>query len=80
MILGTVLESKAVKTGYGLEYRVQFDSNPEAKSMDGLAGTALSIVGGGRFAYRQGDRVVLEYRSASNYGLWFIVRKIGVGI
>lgn len=91
MILGTVLESKAVRTGYGLEYRVQYDKNPDAFAMSGLAGTALSTevvpgsndfwqILGGQLSYRQGDRVVLQYRSGRGYGLWFIVRKVGLGI
>lgn len=75
MILGTVLEGKATRTIFGMEYRVQYDANPEAKCMSGLAGTALRR---GIDKLKQGDRVVLEYQvgPARSYGLWFIVRKV----
>jgi hypothetical protein len=76
MILGTILESKPVRhTWGGAEYRVQWDKNPEAKSMDGRAGTALqgSALHG---AFHQGDRVVLVYKTGPSYGLWFIDRKV----
>lgn len=67
MIIGTVLNSTPVRTGFGLEYRVLYDSNLEAKSQSGREGPGIS-----RQPYSKGDRVVLEYRSSSSYGLWFI--------
>lgn len=73
MILGTILESKPVgHTWAGLEYRVQWDNNPAANAMDGRAGTALAA---NKPPFKQGDRIVLEYKSTRSYGLWFIVRK-----
>ena len=74
-VLGTILESKAHQTIFGMEYRVQWDKNPEAKSMDGRAGTAL--YSSTRPPLQQGDRVVLEYQvgPGHSYGLWFIVSK-----
>ena len=73
-ILGTILESKSTVTGYGREYRVQWDSNPDEKSMDGLAGTALARQSS--FTYLQGDRVELAYISDYSSGLWYIMRRV----
>jgi hypothetical protein len=74
-ILGTILESKAVghRSWAGWEYRVQWDKNPGAKSMDGRAGTA--VWQGSLNDLWQGTRVVLEYRTTPSSGLWFIARK-----
>lgn len=76
MILGTILESQAAghRTWAGWEYRVQWDDNPAANSMDGRAGTALWQ--GTLNELRQGDRVILEYRTGPSYGLWYIARKV----
>jgi hypothetical protein len=71
MILGTVTDTPFCPTSFGLEYRVNFDTNPEAKSASGQDGPALSDQ-----VYYPGDRVALEYRSTSSYGLWFIVGKV----
>ena len=74
MILGTILESKATRTSFGLEYVVSFDDNPEACSQSGCYGPALAKFGE---LYCIRDRVVLQYRSNHNSGLWYIVRKVG---
>jgi hypothetical protein len=75
IVFGTVLESKFNRTIFGPEYRVQWDKNPDAKSMDGRAGTAL---GSHVVPLQQGDRVMLEYRVGlgHSYGLWFIAGKM----
>jgi hypothetical protein len=76
IVWGTVLESKPIaRTVFGPEYRVQWDANPDAKSMDGRAGTAL---GHHAVVLQQGDRVMLEYRVGPGhfYGLWFIAAKL----
>lgn len=74
MILGTILESKSIYTSHGRQYRVQWDKNPSANSMDGLAGTALSSKPEG--AYAQGDRVQLAYISDMSCGLWYVLGKV----
>jgi len=71
MILGTVTDLKPLRTEFGLEYQVNFDDNPAAKSASGLPGPALSPD-----QYNPGDRVALQYRSTSGYGLWFITHKV----
>jgi hypothetical protein len=71
MILGTVTDTPFRPTSFGLEHRVSFDVNLEAKSASGQEGPAISDQ-----VYYPGDRVALEYRSTSSYGLWFIVKKV----
>lgn len=69
MITETIRLSKAIRTSFGMQYEVQWDVNPAAKSASGLAGCAIALPGG---VFKQGDRVQLMYRSTSSYGLWFI--------
>lgn len=73
MICGTILDSKSIYTGFGREYRVQFDDTPEAEAQQGREGPALSRKPEG--TYNTGDRVELAYQSTGSYGLWFILGK-----
>jgi hypothetical protein len=78
-VLGTILESEAHRTIFGMEYRAQWDKNPDAKSMDGRTGTALyQAAYTTPIEFKQGDRVMLEYRvgPGHSYGLWFIAAKL----
>ena len=68
MIIGTITESSATRTSFGLEYTVEYDVNSKAGANSGTVATALSSD-----IYSEGDRVALEYRTGPSYGLWFIV-------
>jgi hypothetical protein len=71
MVYGTILDSKPVRTSFGMEYRVMYDSNPEAKAQSGCAGPGIS---GEQF--KPGDRVQLAYETGTSFGLWFIIGKV----
>lgn len=73
MILGTVLPGKPVKTGFGLEYRLKFDVNPDAKSASGDPnGPAIAFASIHHIS--PGDRVELRYLTGHSFGLWHITR------
>ncbi len=71
MITGTILDSKPVRTSFGLEYRVMYDISENAKSQSGCEGPGLSSE-----TLEAGDRVQLAYETGTSFGLWFIIGKV----